>query len=154
MHQHIPPKPNLKFVECIIHKRGKYLHYFFPYVHIVDMLVIFAYIHSIYVYPTKTKCMNNMSSPRCDIIISLSSFHILSRPLGRWPRSFRVKMVPTLSQCAYTAYQHIRSQRKVPRDYTKHKYHCSNLVWAHGPQYAAAAAACTRGSGIGVKVAI
>ena len=117
MHQHIPPKPNLKFVECIIHKRGKYLHYFFPCVHIVDMLVIFAYIHSIYVYPTKTKCMNNMSSPRCDIIISLSSFHILSRPLGRWPRSFRVKMVPTLSQCAYRIPTHSKPTKSSKRLY-------------------------------------
>ena len=46
------------------------------------------------------------------------------------------------------------TQPKVSRGYTKHKQQCSDLVWAHGPQYAPPAAAYTWGSDIGGKVAI
>ena len=55
---------------------------------------------------------------------------------------------------AYSSNQPIWTQPKVSRGYTECKHHCSNLVWAHGPQYAPPAAAYTWGSGIGGKVAI
>ena len=54
----------------------------------------------------------------------------------------------------HTSHQPIWTQPKVSRGYTEHNDHCSNLVWAHGPQYAPPAAAYTWGSGIGGKVAI
>ena len=73
----------------------------------------------------------------------------------RWlSMSFYVAIGCQLWANAYSSNQPIWTQPKVSRGYTEHKHQCSDLVWAHGPQYAPPAAAYTWGSVIGGKVAI